>query len=244
AAFAVLLAMLAAITLLPAVLGLLKGRLAPKSGSRAALRAQAHDDEAEVPVPVRASASEAASASEHEADASPASAARRRKTLGERWVGIVLKAPVVFILAVVALLGVAAVPAAQLALALPDGGSLPTEETARRAYDLVDEAFGPGRNGPLVVTVDITQTTDVLDDLDAIAGELADVPGVASVGTPIPNPTVDTAIIQVVPTTGPSDSETTALVQHIRELGPTIEREYGTPIAVTGATAVAIDVSA
>jgi RND superfamily putative drug exporter len=95
-----------------------------------------------------------------------------------------------------------------------------------------------------VVTVDITQTTDVLDDLDAIAGELADVPGVASVGTPIPNPTVDTAIIQVVPTTGPSDPETTALVQHIRELGPTIEREYGTPIAVTGATAVAIDVSA
>lgn len=235
AAFAVLLAMLAAITLLPAVLGLLGGRLAPKPGSRAALRAQAHDDEHE---------REVTAAPASESDASPASAARRRKTLGERWVGIVLKAPVVFILGTVALLGVAAVPAAQLALALPDGGSLPTEETARRAYDLVDEAFGPGRNGPLVVTVDITQTTDVLDDLDAIAGELADVPGVASVGTPIPNPTVDTAIIQVVPTTGPSDPETTALVQHIRDLGPTIEREYGTPIAVTGATAVAIDVSA
>nr|WP_284297260.1 MMPL family transporter [Homoserinibacter gongjuensis] len=233
AAFAVLLAMLAAITLLPAILGLLKGRLAPKPGSRAALRAHAHDDEAEAPV----------ATPEGDAHAT-VPAPRRRKTLGERWVGIVLKAPVVFILAVVALLGVAAVPAAQLALALPDGGSLPTEETARRAYDLVDEAFGPGRNGPLVVTVDITQTTDVLDDLDAIAGELADVPGVASVGTPIPNPTVDTAIIQVVPTTGPSDPETTALVQHIRELGPTIEREYGTPIAVTGATAVAIDVSA
>ncbi|MGN6271720.1 MAG: MMPL family transporter [Protaetiibacter sp.] len=226
AAFAVLLAMLAAITLLPAVLGLLKSRLAPKPGSRAALRAQAHDDEHESQAPVRSSG------------------ARRRKTLGERWVGIVLKAPVVFILGTVALLGVAAVPAAQLALALPDGGSLPTEETARRAYDIVDEAFGPGRNGPLIVTVDITQTTDVLDDLDAIAAELADVPGVASVGTPIPNPTVDTAIIQVVPTTGPSDPETTALVQHIRELAPSIQREYGTPIAVTGATAVAIDVSA
>jgi len=224
AAFAVLMAMLAAITLLPAIMGLLKGRLAPKPGSRTALRARAHDD-----------------APEGEGtDAAPA----RRRTLGERWVDLVLKAPVAFILGVVALLGVAAVPATQLALALPDGGSYSEEETSRRAYDLVADAFGPGRNGPLVVTVDITQTTDVLDDLDAIAAELAKVPGVASVGTPIPNPTVDTAIIQVIPTTGPSDPETTALVEHIRELAPTIEKEYDTPIAVTGSTAVAIDVSA
>ncbi len=222
AAFAVLLAMAAAVTLLPAIMGLLKGRLAPKPGSRTARRAQAHE----------------ADGAEAAADAAP-----RRRTLGERWVALVLKAPVAFILGVVALLGVAAVPATQLALALPDGGSLSEEETGRRAYDLTAEAFGPGRNGPLVVTVDITQTTDVLADLDRIAAELAAVPGVASVGRPIPNPTVDTAIIQVIPTTGPSDPETTALVRHIRELGPSIEREYRTPIAVTGSTAVAIDVS-
>src|SRR5690606_15718749 len=73
AAFAVLLAMLASITLLPALLGLLKGRLAPKPGSRAALRAHAHEDEA--------------------AEAAPAESAPRR-TLGERWVALVLKAPV------------------------------------------------------------------------------------------------------------------------------------------------------
>lgn len=241
AAFAVLMAMLAAVTLLPAIMGLLKGRLAPKPGSRTALRAQAHDEHDAHDAPQRDSA-DAPSADAPTASATPT--ASRRRTLGERWVGLVLKAPIVFILGVVALLGVAAVPATQLVLALPDGGSLSEEETARRAYDLVDDAFGPGRNGPLVVTVDITQTTEVLDDLDAIAAELATVPGVASVGTPIPNPTVDTAIIQVIPTTGPSDPETTALVEHIRELAPRIEAEHGTAIAVTGATAVAIDVSA
>jgi len=229
AAFAVLMAMLTALTLLPAVLGLLKNRLVPKPGSRAALRAldQTHD---------------AAHDQAHDAAATPAKP--RRATLGERWVGLVLKAPVAFILAVVALLGVAAIPATQLALALPDGGSLSEEETARRAYDLTADAFGPGRNGPLVVTVDITQTTDIFGDLDSIADELAEVPGVASVGTPIPNPTVDTAIIQVIPTTGPSDPETRALVEHIRELAPRIEARFDTPVAVTGATAVAIDVSA
>ncbi|RQP11555.1 MAG: MMPL family transporter [Microbacteriaceae bacterium] len=230
AAFAVFMAMAAAVTLLPAIMGLLGHRLAPKPGSRAALRALAQD------------AHEDGGA----ADAAPAGSAPargRRRTLGERWVGIVLAAPVPFIIGVVALLGVAAVPATQLALALPDGGSYSEEETARRAYDLTAEAFGPGRNGPLVVTVDITQTTDVLEDLEAIADELAEVPGVASVGTPIPNATVDTAIIQVIPETGPSDPETTALVEHIRDLAPAIERAYDTPIAVTGSTAVAIDVS-
>ncbi|PZQ89774.1 MAG: MMPL family transporter [Leifsonia xyli] len=237
AAFAVLLAMLAAITLLPAIMGLLKGRLAPKPGSRTAQRALAHEHE-----PVE-HADEPARAGGADATTPPAAAKPRRRTLGERWVDLVLKAPVVFILGVVAVLGVAAIPATQLALALPNGGSLPTEETSRRAYDLLADSFGPGRNGPLVVTVDITQTTEVLDDLDKIAAELAKVPGVASVGTPIPNPTVDTAIIQVIPTTGPADPATAELVRQIRELAPDIAREFDTPIAVTGSTAVAIDVS-
>lgn len=231
AAFAVLLAMLASLTLLPAVLGLLKGRLAPKAGSRAERRARLLEEP-----------TDAESASENDAPASEA--AKRRSTLGERWVALVLKAPVAFIIAVVALLGVAAIPATQLALALPDGGSLSEEETARRAYDLTADAFGPGRNGPLIVTVDITQAVDIFGELDAIADELSQVPGIASVGTPIPNPTIDTAIIQVIPETGPADPATSELVQHIRDLGPDLNDRYGTPIAVTGATAIAIDVSA
>ncbi|TXK16317.1 MMPL family transporter [Homoserinibacter sp. GY 40078] len=235
AAFAVLLAMLAALTLLPAFMGLLGRRLAPRPGSRAARRVA--DDSA-----AHGTSSHDAASQQPGSESTPTEP-RRRPTLGERWVGLVLKAPIVFILGVVALLGVAAVPATQLALALPDGGSLSEEETSRRAYDLIADAFGPGRNGPLVVMVDITQTTDVLDDLDAIADQLSDIDGVESVGTPTPNATVDTAIIQVIPETGPADPETTALVQHIRDLGPSIEAKYGTAIAVTGSTAVAIDVS-
>ncbi|MFT4030635.1 MAG: MMPL family transporter [Protaetiibacter sp.] len=231
AAVAVLMAMLAALTLLPAIMGILKGRLAPKPGSRTAQRAEAMRDEAR-------------EGGAHDGGVDADADAAPRRTLGERWVDLVLRAPVAFILGVVALLGVAAVPATQLVLALPDGGSYSEEETARRAYDLIASAFGPGRNGPLIVTVDITQSTEVLDDLDAIAAELARVPGVASVGTPIPNETIDTAIIQVIPETGPSDPATTALVERIRELAPAIESDYDTPIAVTGSTAVAIDVSA
>jgi len=212
AAVAVLLAMLAATTLLPAVMGLLGSRLTPKK--RAPKKSKAAPDDR-----------------------------RSRRTVGERWVALVLKAPVVAVIGVVGVLGVVAVPAASLALALPDGGSQPTGTTARSAYDIVSHEFGPGRNGPLIVTVDITQTTQVMDDLQAIGNRIATLPGVDSVSAGTPNATLDTAIIQVIPTTGPSDQKTTQLVERIRALEPTIDAKYGTPIAVTGATAVAIDIS-
>nr|WP_240898439.1 MMPL family transporter [Agromyces luteolus] len=108
---------------------------------------------------------------------------------------------------------------------------------------MIEEGFGPGYNGPLIVTVDITQTTDIFDDLDAIGARLAEVDGVAYVGDGLPNETVDTAIIQVIPESAPTDPETKQVVQDIRALEDDIVDEFGTPIAVTGYTAVSIDIS-
>lgn len=211
AAFAVLIAVFGATTLLPALLGLAKGRLAPKPGSRAQRRAVASDDSG-------------------------------KRTMGRRWVDTVLKAPVVFVLLVVGLLGAAAVPAASLDLNL-SGGQGEEGTSQREAYDMIAAGFGPGYNGPLIVTVDITQTTDIFGDLDAIGDRLADVDGVAYVGQGLPNETVDTAIIQVIPESAPTDPETKQVVQDIRALEDDIVDEFGTPIAVTGYTAVSIDIS-
>ena len=108
---------------------------------------------------------------------------------------------------------------------------------------MIADGFGPGYNGPLIVTVDITQTTDIFEDLDAIGARLAEVDGVVYVGDGLPNATVDTAIIQVIPESAPNDPETKQIVQEIRDLQPQIEEDFGTPIAVTGYTAVSIDIS-
>lgn len=213
AAGAVLVAIGVATTLLPAILGLVKGRLAPKPGSRAARRAAAHDDP------------------------------RAKPTLGLRWVGLVMKAPVVATLGVVAILGGLALPALSLDLNLPDGGSQPAGSTQRKAYDLVTSTFGPGANGPLVVAVDITQTTAIVDDLKKIGDRIATLPDVKYVSSGAPDAGLDTAIIQVTPESAPDSPQTKALVQAIRDLAPTIERQYGTAISVTGATAVGIDIS-
>ncbi|MDO4026994.1 MMPL family transporter [Clavibacter michiganensis] len=212
AAFAVLLAMGVATTLLPAMLGFAGERLRPQEGSRAARRAKAQ-------------------------------AEGTQRTLGARWVKIVTKVPIIPVVIVVGIAGLLAVPASQLQLGLPSGATEPAGSTSRVAYDTVSDAFGPGHNGPLVVLVDITQTTDPIGVLGKIGDEIRGLDDVAFVGTGTPNPSVDTAIIQVVPDSPPESAETTALMQSIRDLAPGLHDRYDTRVSVTGTTAVQNDIS-
>jgi putative drug exporter of the RND superfamily len=211
AAFAVLVSICVANTLVPAILGLAKGRLIPKEGSRAWKRAHA--------------------------------GVKAKPTMGLRWVSTVLKAPVAWFVAVVVVLGILAIPALSLDLNLPAGDTEPQGSNAREAYDLIAEGFGPGYNGPLIVVVDITQTTNVLGDLKSIGSELSTLPDVAYVGQGIPNATLDTAIITVIPKSAPDSPDTKTLVQNIRDHESAIKDKFHTPIAVTGQTALAVDIS-
>ncbi|GAA3749929.1 MMPL family transporter [Leifsonia bigeumensis] len=232
AAFAVLIAIGVATTLLPAMLGVAGERLRPKPGSRAARRALALAEGGIVPD------------GDTEASAGAGTTTRRRGgSMGLRWVTAVLRHPILASVGVVGLLGVLAIPALDLQLSLPDGGSEPAASTQRQAYDLVSEGFGAGYNGPLIVAVDITQTTDIVDDLDGIADRLRSLDDVAWVSQGLPDAGLDTAIIQVVPGSAPEAEQTKQLVQAIRDLAPAIEDEYGTAVWVTGTTAVGIDIS-
>jgi RND superfamily putative drug exporter len=166
-----------------------------------------------------------------------------KKSFGERWVTLVLKAPLVAVIAVVAILGTLAIPAFSLTLALPAGNSQAKGTDARDAYDLTAEGFGPGRNGPLIVLVDITQTTAVQQALDGIRSELSGLADVDSVSKGLPNQSFDTAIIQVIPKSGPDAPATSKLVGSIRALESSTLKKYDTQISVTGTTAVQIDIS-
>ncbi len=64
-----------------------------------------------------------------------AAAQGEARTMGARWVGAVLKAPIVAVLGVLVILGVLAIPAADLELSLPNNGSQPAGTSARVAYD-------------------------------------------------------------------------------------------------------------
>ena len=67
--------------------------------------------------------------------------------------------------------------------------------------------------------------------------------GIASVAEPVLNEAEDTAVITAVPTTSPTSTETKDLVKEIRSAAAGVEADTGADIAVTGNTALNIDIS-
>ena len=164
-------------------------------------------------------------------------------SFSRRWVAVTTRFPLIAIVLVVVGLAIATVPVKDLQLALPDNGAAPEGSTQRTAFDLVESDFGPGYNGPLLVSLDVIATTDPVGVVDAIADDLREMPGVAAIGLATPNATGDTGIIQVIPTTAPSSPETGDLVRDIRDREAEWSAEYDVDAAVTGLTAGGIDVS-
>ncbi len=215
AAAGVAVAVAVALTLVPAILGVAGERLRPRPGSRAA---------------------------RHGAVAGSGEVAGH--SMGARWVRGVTRLPVLTVVLTTAVLLVMAVPARDLDLGLPDRGSDAPGSTSRVTYDLISDAYGPGWNSPLLVTVDIIRTTDPVGVVEDLAADLGQLDGVAAVPLATPNPKGDLGVVQVVPETGQTDPATADLVREIRDRSSALENKYGiTDLEVTGQTAVTIDVS-
>ncbi|MCC2031319.1 MMPL family transporter [Microbacterium allomyrinae] len=236
AAVAVAIAVVVAITLTPALLGFSKGRVVGWGYGKkrrgvplAARRASAED-------------TDASSVDERAGEPATTPTGHTAKK-PNRWVMLVTKHPWVTSIAVVLTLGIMAIPAASLTLALPNAGVQPESSQARQAYDLTAEHFGPGANGPLIMTGTIVTSTDPLGLMADLADEIEQVPGVKQIALSTPNETADTGLIQIVPETGPDDPATAELVRALRDLAPQLEDEYGIDLKVTGFTAVGIDIS-
>lgn len=172
-----------------------------------------------------------------------AKATRPRRGFADRWVTMITRHPLVTTVAVVVGLGIVAIPAASLHLALPNAGVQPETSEARQAFDLTAKHFGPGSNGPLVMTGTIVTSTDPLGLMADLKSEIEQIPGVKEVALSTPNETADTGLIQIVPETGPDDPATADLVRELRGQHDRLLEEYGVDLKVTGFTAVGIDIS-
>ncbi|MBT3152797.1 MMPL family transporter [Streptomyces sp. CHD11] len=166
-----------------------------------------------------------------------------RPGMGTRWASFVVRRPLAVLLLGVVGLGAAAVPATSLELGLPDDGSQPTATTQRKAYDLLSEGFGPGFNGPLVVVVDAKGAGDPQAVFDRTGDDIKGLDNVVDVAPAQPNKAGDTATITVVPDSKPSSVTTEDLVHDIRDTGAGITADTEADVLVTGATAMNIDVS-
>ncbi|MBB3676322.1 RND superfamily putative drug exporter [Modestobacter versicolor] len=196
-AAAVLVTMLAAVTLLPALLGFAGPRLAKVRGRRGGTEG----------------------------------------TAAARWARAVQRRPVVWVLGSLAALVLLALPVADLRLGFSDAGTLSTDNTARRAYDLLGEGFGAGVNAPMVVAVSAPDAELVATDLADAVGEDR---GVASVSPPVVSEDGGTALLQLLPSSAPRDEATTDLVHRLRD--DVVPATAGdAEVVIGGAQAAAVD---
>ncbi len=223
AAIVVAIAVAASITLVPAILGVMKYRVMPKQG----LHTHTDDD--------------------------------LDRTGWGRLADTVTSRPWTFAIASSALLLVMAAPTLTLTLGHSDNGILPEETSARQAYDLIADGFGPGENGPLAVVTQMYAIAQAPDEagvepgtdprtldprLQHLRADLATAPGVASADAPVVSPDGGVAVVRVTPQWGPADPRTEDLVHQLRDqVLPTTVAGGGMGTHVGGVTAAVTDFS-
>ncbi len=169
-----------------------------------------------------------------------------RETTSYRWSRVIQSRPWAFVLLGGGALVLLMLPVFSLRLGFSDEGNLSETTSARRAYDLIAEGFGPGFNGPFLLTVEPGSPAD-LGLIGAIPEALAADPGVDRVGPPFPSDPADPAasdafLIQIIPTTSPQDAVTEETVARLRaEVVPSVIDGSTITANLTGAVPANID---
>jgi putative drug exporter of the RND superfamily len=221
AAITVAITMLAALTLVPAFMGVSR-----ESIRALAARWRAH--KAGESARAQASLTAAATQARHEQSAF---ARWGRRVSAHPWPWAVLSVVVLLVLAV---------PFLSITLGQPDNGTNPTSDSSRRAYDLMTQGFGVGSNGPLAIVVVLPRQSSSADStlVSNIQKAVAGTRGVASVGPAATNSAGTTAVFNAIPTTRPQAPATTDLVNTLRN--DVLPKQKATTY-VTGTTAGQVD---
>lgn len=215
AAGTVLVAVLVALTLLPAFLSLAGERLRPKTSRVNASLPPIEPQKA------------------------------KRRSLWRRWADFIARAPGVVLVVSVVLLAIAAIPVLDIRLGLPSNQIEPDDSTLHKSYQLLTEGFGEGFNANMVYVVDVTavRESERTGLLTALADTIRLDPGVAEVSDPVFNQAQNVSLLSIVPHTGPDDDATKDLVERLRDQPRTVIEQSGGAGYVAGATPMAIDVS-
>jgi RND superfamily putative drug exporter len=212
-AIAVAVMMVAAVTLVPAVLGL-AGR---------------HINSVRVPHLRRKARTEA-----HH------SVTGARPGGWERWAMFMSRHRWPAVIISLAILLTLAAPVLSMRLGQTDDGTLPENLTQRQAYDLITQGFGAGANGPLFLAVALPQPGDMAP-VDAIGQAASKVPGVQVAPAQL-SPDGSAALVVVIPPGAPQSEQTETLVNSLRtDVLPPAVQGTGATVFVGGQTAGFVD---
>jgi len=214
AAIGVAFTMVAALTLLPALLGF----IGPRVLSRKQKRTLAVDG--------------------------PRVVGAGTKGFWPRWADFIRRRPIVPAAVALIVVVLVAMPFFSLRLGTSDQGNDPSYTTTRQAYDLLSAGFGPGFNGPLqlVAAQEGTIDTAALDSLAAAVAKQPDVASVVAPVVLPPHGGQQVALINVYPDSSPQASATTDLINHLRQTTiPAAVAGTGVTVYVGGTTAIFAD---
>jgi len=159
-----------------------------------------------------------------------------------RWSRFVQKRPWTSFIAGLGVLLVLTIPLFGMRLALSDNGNRAEWQTARRAYDLLAEGFGPGFNGPLQLVAEVPEGTSQ-DTIDRIGAAVTADPDVVFVSPAVPAPG-NLVLWKVVQRESPQAKGTAELVHRLRdEVLPPVVADSGVVVNVGGFTAIGVDLS-
>ncbi|MDX8054261.1 MMPL family transporter [Lentzea sp. BCCO 10_0798] len=151
------------------------------------------------------------------------------------WGGAVTRNRVVALLLSVVALGIVAIPVASMDTTLIQ--KPPTGSTQERADQILAKGFGEGFNGPIIVLFEGDGAAATATEASKPIQKLSDV---AMVTPAQPSQDGKSALVTVIPKSGPDTVETEKLVADLRAELSGVE---GGKAYVTGATAVSVDVA-
>lgn len=188
------------------------------------------------------------------------------RSMGRSWVRFVRRFPAVVMAVVILGLGGLSLPVLDLHMALPSDTTSDRDTTQRKAADLMAEGFGPGVNGQFMVVVDAHNVNPDAEILQPYINAMPDetggratkaalasflyavnqaggVNGVRHAQLINVNDDLTAAQIVATPTTGPEQSYTLSVAHGLRAIAAQVEDATGVAIGLTGLTAVQLDIT-
>jgi RND superfamily putative drug exporter len=160
-----------------------------------------------------------------------------REPFWNRWTNTLMRRPVLFATLATTTLLVIAIPALSLQWGTAALGQLPKDNETRIGFEQAAKAAGPGSLGPVLIVADAGDGTVDAAALGNFRAAIQKTPGVAKVSDPVTSADKHAVLLNVTPTSDPESDASAALVKRLRDPAGPASTLKGVTVSVGGAAA-------
>ena len=132
-----------------------------------------------------------------------------------RWAAVIQRRPVIALLVATGVIALLAAPALGLKLSFPDESAQARGTMGYASYATMADGFGPGFDAPLIVAAKLPAGGTSGTSVPALAAAVRHTPGIVSVTPPVISTDGQAALLIAYPATGEQDPATAVLANHL-----------------------------